>query len=283
MTGFKASRRTLGPWTIPPIGLGAMPMAWEPMLDHRDRAIATVHAALDAGIELFDTANVYAPSWDRVGHGEQLLAEAIRSWSGDTTGVVVASKAGLELGPDGFVRNASADHLRAACEASLEALGTDCIDLYYLHWPARSPSFAIQVENMLALQSAGLVRSVGLSNVNASQLDVAIEVGGPASDGGIIAVQNEYSPRYRNDSDVIGQTASAGIAYLPWSPFGGADRAHDVGTQYSAFADVADIHGVSVHQVALAWHLQLSPNVIAIPGCTRPETILDCASALTSN
>lgn len=281
MSEFVAPQRVLGPsLTVPAIGLGTMPMSWEPMLDHRDRAVATVHAALDAGIRLFDSANIYAPSRDRVGYGEQLVAEAIRSWPGDTSNVVVASKAGIEMKPDGGVRNATRDHLRAACEASLESLDMDCIDLYYLHWPARSPSFASQVENMFALRSAGLVRSVGLSNIDRSQLAVALEIGGSVFDGGIVAVQNEFSPRYRENEDVIHLCAEAGIAYLPWSPFGGTDRARDVRTQYSAFAEVADIHGVSVYQVTLAWHLRMSPAVIAIPGCTRPDTILDCAKAL---
>ncbi|WP_256388433.1 aldo/keto reductase [Humibacillus sp. DSM 29435] len=265
---------------MPPVGLGAMPMSWEPMLDHRDRAIATVHAALDVGVRLFDTANIYAPSWERVGHGEALLAEALATWTGTAPDVVVSSKAGIDWGPGGAVRNANRDHLRAACEASLTALECERIDLYYLHWPARAPSFARQVENMLALQSDGLVQRVGLSNIDARQLAVALDVGGAVDVGGIIAVQNEYSPRFRAHPDVIQRTNEAGVAFLPWSPFGGADRAHKVGTQYAAFEDVADAHGRSVYQVALAWHLRTSPNVITIPGSTRPESINDCFAAL---
>jgi len=282
MAEHEVEERVIGRWTVPPVGLGTMPMAWEPMLDHRDRAIETIHAALASGIRLFDTANIYAPPGeDLVGYGESLLAEGLRTWSGDSSDVVVATKGGIERRPGGGVRNATAEHLMAACEASLVALGVQRIDIYFLHWPARSPSFAQQVENVFALRSAGLINSVGLSNINAAQLEVALDVGGSIADGGIVAVQNEFSPRFRENPEVMARACDAGVAFLPWSPFGGADRAHDLCSQYRAFADVASAHAVSAHQVALAWHLHASPNVIPIPGSTRPETIVDCAAAMS--
>jgi len=280
MSEHDMEERVIGRWTVPPVGLGTMPMAWEPMLNHRERAIETIHAALASGVRLFDTANIYAPPGeDFVGYGESLLAEGLRTWSGDVSRVVVATKGGIERRPDGGVRNATLEHLMAACEASLEALGVQRIDIYFLHWPARSPSFAQQVENMFALRGAGLIDSVGLSNINAAQLDVALEVGGSIADGGIVAVQNEFSPRFRQNREVMERACEAGVAFLPWSPFGGADRAHGLSGQYRVFAEVAAEHAVSAHQVALAWHLRNAPNVVPIPGSTRPETIVDSAAA----
>lgn len=273
-----SSNRVAGKWSLSPIGFGTMPISWEPMLQHRERALKTVHAALDAGVTLLDSANIYAPSWDRVGYGERLVREALETWdaaSEQKEKIVVATKGGIVLSEQGGSRDASHEHLSQACSASLEALAVNKIDLYYLHWPASSPSFAKQVENMLRLQQDGLVEAVGLSNISAAQLAVALDVGGSVEDGGIVAIQNEFSPRYRENEDVIDMTAEHGIAYFPWSPFGGADRAHKMGSQYAAFSKIGDQHSVSAYQIALAWLLKRSPNIIPIPGATRPETILD--------
>lgn len=284
MTETNLQKRRVGRWNVSPIGFGAMPISWAGMLDYRERAIATVHAALDAGVTLLDSANIYVPSWDRTGYGERLLAEAINTWdapASDKANLVVATKGGIILTADGSRRDASYAHLRDACISSLEALSTDQIDLYYLHWPASSPSFEQQVENMMKLQQEKLVRSVGFSNVSATQLEVAVDVGGSVEQGGIVAVQNEFSPRYRENEDVIDLTAHYGIAYVPWSPFGGADRAHQIDSQYAAFADIGLKHQASAYQIALAWLLKRSPNIVPIPGSTRPETILDSLGALT--
>lgn len=271
--------RRLGDFQVHPIGLGAMPLSWGGMLAHRDRALQTVHAALDAGVTHLDTANIYSPSWDAMGHNEALVAEALRTWSGDQKSVVVASKAGIVLGEDGGFRDASADGLRRACEASLTALDRDVVDVYYLHRAEPGRPYAEQVANLLALRDAGLVRHVALSNVSPEMLDVAVEVAGGPDDGGVVAVQNEFSPRFREHSRLVTTCAERGIAYVPWSPFGGADRAAEVGSRYVAFAEVAEAHGVSAHQVALAWLLSLSPTVIPIPGSTRPQTIVDSVAA----
>lgn len=265
--------RPLAGSLVHPVGLGCMPMSWEDMLPERERAIRTIHAALDAGCRHLDTSNIYAPSWDQRGHNEGLLAEALRSWSGDTSDLVVATKGGLVASVDGVRRDASASALRRACEESLTALGVTRIDLYYLHWPDPKVSFAQQVENLASLVQGGLVSAIGLSNVSLAQLEVAREV------TPIAAVQNEYSPRYREGRDVMAFTATHDIAYLPWSPFGGADRADRMDSQYAAFRTIGAAHDVSAYQVALAWLLRQAPNVIPIPGSTRPTTITDSLAA----
>lgn len=280
MDCIEVKSRKIGPWDVAPIGFGAMPISWAGMVDHRDRAIATVHAALDAGATHLDSSDIYAPRWDQTGYGERLLAEAIESWTGlaaQKAKIVVATKGGSIVSADGGRRD---DHLRKACTASAKALGISQIDLYYLHWPASEPSFEEQVENMMRLQQDGFVKAVGFSNISSEKLQVAIDVGGTVKQGGIVAVQNEYSPRYRAHEALIAQTRDVGIAFVPWSPFGGADRAHQMGSQYAAFAEIGRKHGASAYQVALAWLLQKSPNIIPVPGATRPETIKDSLAAM---
>lgn len=257
---------------IPPVGLGAMPLSWSGMLDERDRAIETVHAALDAGCRHIDTSNIYAPSWDQRGHNERLVAEALAGYPVRDE-IVLATKGGLIAGPDGMRRDGSADGLRAACEESLTALGVGRIDLYYLHWPDPLVPFQQQAENLAALRTEGLIANIGLSNVSLDQLSVALEV------TPIAAVQNEYSPRFRERRDVMEFTAATGIAHVPWSPFGGADRARQLDSQYEVFSQVAEAHDVSPHRVALAWLLRQEANVIPIPGSTRPATIIDSLAA----
>jgi aryl-alcohol dehydrogenase-like predicted oxidoreductase len=283
-------QRRLGDRTVSAVGLGCMPLSNGRMVDERERAVATVRAALDAGVTLLDTANIYAPSWDQVGHNEALVAEAVRSWassSQDRDRVLVTTKGGITRGPgETWGRDGSPAGLRRACEASLRTLGVDVIDLYQLHRFDPSLPVADQIGALLALQADGLVRMVGVSNANGAEWAVAVEVagtpgpsGGPDAAHGLVSVQNEFSPRYRADADVLRATAEAGVAFLPWSPLGGASEAADVGSRYTAVAQVAASHGVSPQRVVLAWLLALSPTVIPIPGSTRPATVVDSVAA----
>jgi aryl-alcohol dehydrogenase-like predicted oxidoreductase len=260
-----------------------MPLSFPRMVDERVRAMATVHAALDAGITLLDTANIYAPAWDAMGHNEALVAEAVRTWDAPQSArdrLLVTTKGGILRGPgETWGRDGSRDGLRRAAEASLAALGVDRIELYQHHRADPVLPYVEQVANLVALRDAGLVRMIGLSNVTRAELDVALEVAGGPDDGGIVSVQNEFSPRYRGDADVLDRCTDLGIAFLPWSPLGGADQAAEVGSRHSAFAEVASDHGVSPQRVVLAWLLALSPVVIPIPGSSRPETVLDSVAA----
>jgi aryl-alcohol dehydrogenase-like predicted oxidoreductase len=273
--------RRLGPWQLPPIGLGAMPFSWQSMLDARERAVETIHAALDHGLRLIDTANRYLPDPLSPGHNEALVAEALATWRGNREEVVVASKAGIIWNPDmSEQRDATRDGLRRAAEASAQALNTAVIDLYYLHRLAPEPSVAKQVENLLGLKKDGLAREVGLSNVTAQELEVALDVGGTADDGGVAAVENEFSPRFRDNADVMVLAERANIAFVAWSPLGGIDRVQSVARQYPEFAEIGACHGATAHQIALAWILQLAGNTFCIPGATKPSTVRSSATAL---
>jgi aryl-alcohol dehydrogenase-like predicted oxidoreductase len=135
--------------------------------------------------------------------------------------------------------------------------------------------FTESVGALAELQAAGKVRLVGLSNVSVDQISQARRLVNVAS------VQNEFSPRFRRSEGELAFCAAQGIAFLPWSPLGGIGRGRDVGDRHRAFAEVAEVLGVSAQQVALAWELAKAPVVIPIPGASRPETITDSLAAAT--
>ena len=272
MTGMPTRR--LGGLQVGAVGLGEMPMSLAGRPDE-DRSIRTIHAALDAGVTLVDTADAYCLDGSEIGHGERLVRKALDAWPGDRDRVLVATKGGhtregREWGLDG-----RPEHLRQACEASLRALGVDAIGLYQLHRPDPKVPFLESVGAMAELKAAGKVRLVGLSNVSVDQVKQARQAVEVAS------VQNEFSPRFRRSEGELAFCAAERIAFLPWSPLGGIGRGRDLGGRHRAFAEVAEAHGVSPQQVALAWELAKAPVVIPIPGASRPETITDSAAAAT--
>ena len=264
--------RRIGGVRVGAVGLGAMPMSLAGRPDEA-RSLRTIHAALDAGVTLIDTADAYCLGESEVGHNERLVAKALASWPGGRDGVLVATKGGhtrpgREWGLDG-----RPEHLRRACEASLRALGVEAIGLYQLHRPDPKVPFAESVGALAELRAAGKVRMVGLSNVSVDQIELARRIVEVAS------VQNELSPRFRRSEGELAWCAAHHIAFLPWSPLGGFGRGGMLGQRHSAFAEVAGRRGVSPQQVALAWELAKAPVVIPIPGARRPETIADSAAA----
>ena len=266
------SRRLGGTATFP-IGLGAMPMSVENRPDE-ERSIRTIHAALDAGVTLIDTADAYCLSEEEVGHNERLVARALRSAS-RRDGAVVATKGGHVRPGGAWELDGSPQHLRAACEASMRALGTDRIDLYQFHRPDPDVPFAESVGAMGELQDEGKVRWVGLSNVTVAQLEEALGI------VDVVSVQNELSLGFRGpiERGEVAACAERDIAFLAWSPLGGISAARDAPGRVEAVAEAAGRHGVSPQQVALAWLLSLSETVVPIPGASRPETITDSARA----
>jgi len=266
-------QRTLADRSVGAIGLGGMPLSVEGRPD-RERAIRTVHAALDAGVTLIDTADAYCLTSDEVGHNERLIAEAVASWGGDRDAVLIATKGGHTRPPDdSWAQDGSPAHLRAACEASLRALGVEAIDLYQYHRPDPKVPYEDSVGTLEELRQEGKVRLVGISNADPDQIRLA------ASITPLAAVQNELSPAFRSSLPELELCTELGIAFLPWSPLGGIGKASALGNQHAAFGDVAKERGVSPQQVCLAWLLALSPVCIPIPGSSRPESIRDSAAA----
>jgi len=268
--------RLIGDTPVSAIGLGGMPLSIEGRPD-RERALATIHAALDAGITLIDTADAYHLTATDVGHNETLVAEGLRTWGGDASTVLVATKGGhLRPGDGTWTQDGSPAHLREAVEASLRRLGVEAIDLYQFHRPDPRVPYADSVGVLVELLDAGKIRMAGISNANPAQIHEAREILG----GRLVSVQNQYSPAFRSSQPELELCTEMGIAFLPWSPLGGISNAAALGSAHAAFADVAAAHGVSPQQVTLAWELAQSPVVIPIPGSSRPETILDSVRAV---
>ena len=258
------------------VGLGCMPLSNIKMVDHREQAIATIHHAIDLGITLLDTANVYSPTWDTVGHNETLVAEAVRSYSGsaDISKVVITTKGGITKPAENVAeRDGTREGLLKACEASLKRLNTSSIELYQFHRHDPSVTYTEQMLSLKALKDAGMIKRIGLSNAQGPELAVALEILGGPNDGGVVSIQNEYSPRDRGEQDVLDKCSELGIAFLPWSPLGGAAQAGEVGSRYSDFASVATEVGATAQEVVLAWLLALTPVMIPIPGATKLATV----------
>ncbi len=255
-----------------PIGLGAMPMSLSGR-PPEEQSIRAIHAALDAGVNLIDTADAYSADESDVGHNERLIAKAL---AGRRDGVIVATKGGhtRTAGGDWEV-DGSREHLRAACEASLTALGTDRIDLYQCHRPDPSVPYAESIGALKELQDEGKVRWIGVSNADTDQIEEALAI------ADIVSVQNQLSLEYSApiSGGEVELCSERGVAFLPWSPLGGISVAAGAAGAHDPVQEIADAHGVSPQRVALAWLLALSPVVIPIPGASRPESIQDSVQA----
>ena len=268
--------RQIGSVAVGAIGLGGMPMSIEGRPDS-ERSIRTIHAALDAGVTLIDTADAYHLRAGETGHNERLIAEALASYGGDVSSVLVATKGGhLRPGDGSWTVDGSPAHLRQAAEASLKALGVDAIGLYQFHRPDPKVPYADSVGALKELLDAGKIRMAGISNATIEQIDIARRVLG---EGNLASVQNQFSPAFRTSEPELRHCAGLGIAFLPYSPLGGIRSAGQLGARHAAFQQVADARSVSPQQVTLAWMLAKAPVVIPIPGASRPESITDSASA----
>ncbi|EXJ52060.1 MAG: aldo/keto reductase [Microbacterium sp. 69-7] len=273
-------QRTIGPFTVSAIGLGAMPVSMnnDNELPDRADAIGTVHAALDAGVTFIDTADIYAPSWDQMGHNERIVRDALASWDGDTSGILVGTKGGItRTAEKDFGRDGSLGYLRSAVQRSMENLGVEVIDFYQYHRPDRWMVYGEIMQNLKTLQDEGLVRALGISNASVEEIAIAEQVLGA---GNLVSVQNQFSPRYPGSFGELRYCDAHGIAFLPWSPLGGTGGAgRTVGERFGVFREIGEAHSVSAQQVVLAWELSLSPRVVPIPGARRAASITDSARA----
>ncbi|MFC8125586.1 aldo/keto reductase [Streptomyces sp. NPDC057302] len=272
--------RAIGNTTVSAVGLGAMPLSIEQRPD-QERSIATIHAALDAGITLVDTADSYHWHADEQGHNELLIARALARYGGDTSGVLIATKGGRgRPGDGGWTVNGTPAHLKRAAEASLKRLGVEAIGLYQLHKPDPAVPWADSLGALVELLDAGTIRAAGVSNVNAAQIREAHAILGDR----LVSVQNQYSPAVRGSEPELRLSAELGLAFLPWSPLGGISRSSLDGpsaatSKGTAFHRIAAERGVSPQQIALAWLLTRSPAMIPVPGASRPASVRDSALA----
>jgi aryl-alcohol dehydrogenase-like predicted oxidoreductase len=252
----KAGTYKVGARTVNRLGYGAMQLAgpgvFGPPKD-REAALAVLRDAAASGINHIDTSDFYGPHVTN-----QIIREALEPYPGQ---LVIVTKLGAKRGTDASWNPAlSAKELTSAVHDNLRNLGLDALEIVNLrsmfsrHGPAEG-SLAEPLSTLVELQRQGLVRHIGLSNVTPKQ----IEEGRAIAD--IVCVQNQYNLAHRGDDALIDQLAAAGIAYVPFFPLGGFTP-----LQSSALSEVAAKLGVTPMQVALAWLLQRSPNILLIPG-----------------
>jgi aryl-alcohol dehydrogenase-like predicted oxidoreductase/histidinol phosphatase-like enzyme len=255
------------------IGLGCMRLS---TIEPRDtaRAIAVIHAALDAGVTLLDTADAYCLDDGDTGHNERLIAEALKSWSGDAAMITVATKGGLVRPGGRWMPDGRAKHLQSACLASLRALDVSAIGLYQLHAIDPRVPLETSVRALLALQQEGLVRRIGLSNVTVGQIKSAQKIADIASVQVSLSVLDDENVR----NGVVEYCRDDGIQLIAYRPLGG----NRIGrlARDPVLTEIAKRHHATPHEVALAWLYALAPNIVPIPGATREITARSIGSAV---
>ena len=247
------------------LGFGAMQITgdgiWGPPEDH-DESIATLRRAVDLGINLIDTADSYGPDIS-----EELIAEALHPYPED---LVIATKGGLtRTGPGQWPRDARPEHLREACEGSLRRLRVDRIDLYQLHSPDPKVPIEESVGTLKELQEEGKVRLIGVSNVSTAELETAREI------VSVVSVQNRFNLEDRASEDVLARCEELGLAFIPWYPLAAGALADPGGP----VSEIAEVHGATAPEIALAWLLARSEVMLPIPGTSSVEHLEDNIAA----
>ncbi len=243
--------------------------------ENRDETLAgdTIAAAAEAGLTVFDTARAYGRGEAELGHNERLLAGALARCGAERSARIV-TKGGMTRAGGAWVPDGRAKSIISDCEASRAALNGLPIEVYLIHSPDPRTPWRTSVRALARLVDEGVVRHVGLSNVNRWQLDEALELAPVAAVEVALSVYDDRALR----GGIVERCAERGIAVIAHSPLGGPRRAAGLARRRT-LADVADAHGVAPGEVALAWLLELSPAVIAIPGARRPETARSAARA----
>lgn len=257
MTDGKISKTyTIGnDLTVNRMGYGAMRITgegiWGPPKD-KDEAIRVLQRTVELGINFIDTADSYGPNVS-----EELIAEALHPYPKD---LVIATKGGLtRTGPGVWPINAHPDHLQKALEGSLERLKLDRIDLYQLHRIDPNVPYEKTLEFLQRVQEEGLVKHIGLSEVNVEEIKKAQEY------FKVVSVQNKYSVDFRTKwEDVLEYCRQQDMAFIPWNPInagnvGALEKLQEVGRKYNATA----------HQVALSWLMYRADNILLIPGTSK--------------
>lgn len=259
---------------VHPIGLGCMPLSLKGRFPD-DYGVKVICTALDAGTNLLDTADSYCIDHTEIGHNERLIAKALKEWKGDSSSIIIATKGGFERPGGAWIANGRPDHLRAACEASLKALELETIRLYHLHAPDPGVPFLESVAALARLREEGKIQHIGLSNVSVDDIKQASSI------IPIVSVQNRCNPFDREawQQGVIACCEKNNIAFIAYSPVGGGTgklrSEHD-----PALCRVGQRYNATPFQVALAWLLHKSLNLIVIPGASRMISAVDSAAAM---
>jgi pyridoxine 4-dehydrogenase len=253
-----------GDLTVNRLGFGAMritgPGIWGDPPD-RNRARAALRRAVELDVTFIDTADSYGPEVS-----ERLIAETLYPYPDD---LVIATKGGLvRPGPGQWEPDGRPEHLRRACEGSLARLRLDRIDLYQFHRPDRKVPVAESIAALAELKDEGKIRHIGVSNFSEDQLREAERV------IPVVSVQNRYNATDRTSEAMVDLCEQEMLVFLPWAPIVEADASQPI-------LDAARRHGVSPRQLALAWLLARSPQILPIPGSGSPEHVEQNVAAAT--
>jgi pyridoxine 4-dehydrogenase len=255
----KAGTLTIGrDLSVNRMGFGAMRITgagiWGEPPDPAE-ARQVLRRAVELGVQLIDTADAYGPEVS-----EQLIYEALHPYRKD---LLIATKGGLTRPSAGrWDHDASPEHLRTACDASLSRLHLQRIDLYQLHAPDPKVPFEDSVGELAKLRSAGKIRHIGLSNVSVDQVRKAQAI------APIVSVQNRYNIDDRGSDEVLRYCESAGLAFLPWAPLANSSQASAATPRLAA---LAARYNLNEHQAALSWLLARSAWMLPIPGTSSVE------------
>ena len=261
-----------GDLTVRRMGFGAMritgPGIWGPPAD-RASAVKLIRHVVDAGVTFIDTADSYGPYVS-----EEIIAEALHPYP---AGVVIATKGALvRTGPDQWPIDARPERLRECCEASLRRLKLDTIDLYQLHRIDPKVPVAESLGALTDLQREGKIRHIGVSETSVAEYNAC------KKHATIVSVQNLFNVTDRSAEDVLQACERDGIAFLPWFPLGGKGT-----PTHAALERIAAAHAATPTQIALAWLLARSPNMLPIPGTSSiahaDENIAAAAVVLTAD
>jgi aryl-alcohol dehydrogenase-like predicted oxidoreductase len=255
ISAAKSGNIKVGDFTVHRLGYGAMrltgPGIWGLPKD-RSNAIRVLRRAVELGVNFIDTSDAYGPNTN-----EELIAEALHPYS---SGLVIATKGGLTRpGPDIWERNGRPSHLKQACEASLQRLRVERIDLYQLH--AIDPQVPLEesLGALARLQQEGRIRHIGVSNFTVRDLERAEKV------VKIVSVQNRYNATDRTYDDVIAYCEQRGIAFIPWYPLAAGSHAQP-GVLPEEIRTIMSQRNFTAPQASLAWLLARSHIVLPIPG-----------------
>lgn len=270
-------QRTLGPDgpRVGAIGFGTGPIAAFENRPSPAESVRVLARAAELRVTLWDTADAYCYDESEIGYGERLVAQALAALPADLRDNVIVATKGGTIRPGGrWEQDGRPEHLRAAIDGSLQALQTDCIQLYQLHAPDSKVPFADTMGAIAEAYRQGKIRYVGLSNVSPAQIDAALTI------VPIVSVQNSYSlgQRAPEQDGTLEKCRDLGLAFLPYSPLGGVSGAREIGHR-STLAGIADELGASSQAVALAWLLSKYERMIPIPGISRIATLEDSARA----
>ena len=238
------------------LGYGAMRLCGPRIMGwpaDRENALAVLRRVVELGVNLIDTSNAYGPEVN-----ELQIAEALHPYP---DGLVIATKGGLVRDDSAsWPRDGRPEKLKEACEGSLKRLRLERIDVYQLHAPDPKVPIEESVGALRVLRDEGMIKHVGLSNVDVEELERAEGV------VPIVSVQNEYNLGFRESEDVLDACERKGIAFLPWYPLASGSLA-----QQRQLDEVAKKYDATPAQVALAWLLQRSPVMVPIPGTSSLE------------